>query len=401
MSIVTHLNIYYYPPTVPERTLFYIRGNVWKPDGTVIGPTSALVSVTVRDAGGAIIFQDSDTVYNGYYSTPVSAGLPAGSYAVQVSYAGDSAYAPCSATSTLTIKAYVTTHLSIYFSPATGILEGTSIGVRGNVWQPDETVIGPTAGTVAVTIKDQSGATVYSATGLVPYNGYYTTTLAAGLPKGSYSVQADYTGDSVYSPCTGTAPLPVLPSSATLSISCNLSGFNVTVNGAAKAVPYSEALPTGSYVIVAPSNLIVGSDTYNFTSWGDGPTTPTRTIALAADTSLSLLYQLQTPVPGRGTLEVHAFLDQQEVTAGGLVVETGEQFQTPASLPEDAGSYTVKVTHGSETKQLSATVASEQTVRLDFQFTTVTIPPGLAPVILVGVILGGAAILGGGGKKKR
>jgi hypothetical protein len=184
------------------------------------------------------------------------------------------------------------------------------------------------------------------------------------------------------------------PPTHTLSIASNLSGFYATVNGSQKLVPYSEALTEGSYTLAVPSNLTVGSDIYNFTQWADGPTSPTRTIQLTADTPLTAIYTIQAPPPpAKGNIEVHAFLDTQEVVAPGSVVETGEAFNTPATLPENLGTYVVKVTIGGETKQQTVTVTSGQTIRLDFQFTTLPpispISPGL---ILSGLFVGGVIL---------
>ena len=168
------------------------------------------------------------------------------------------------------------------------------------------------------------------------------------------------------------APPP--PPNHTLSVNSNLSNFSITVNGAQKTVPYTESLVEGAYDIVTPSNLQVGTDTYNFSQWEDGSTSPSRSINLITDVSITSTYVLQPPPPPpKGHLEVHAFLDGAEITEDVTIAETGGIFQTPVTLELDPGSYTAKIRDLSKT----ADVLSEQTTRLDFLFTTPTpTPPG-------------------------
>lgn len=226
-----------------------------------------------------------------------------------------------------------------------------------------------------------------------PTTGYtFTGWMIDGTPYTTNPVTVTMNMDH-----TALAQFAVIPPPATytLSITSNLSGFYATVNGVQKLVPYSEALTGGSYALAVPSNLTVGSDIYNFTQWADGSTSPTKTIQLTADTPLTVEYTKQAPPPpAKGNLEVHTYLDGNEVVAPCTISQTGESFNAPATLSESPGAYTVSCTVKTQTKQLSATIVANQTIRLDFQFTTPPPTSPLIPAILGSVIIGGFALSG-------
>lgn len=144
--------------------------------------------------------------------------------------------------------------------------------------------------------------------------------------------------------------------------------------------------PSGSISIVQGQSVTVNATPYSgymIQGWEfDGvgyPTSPSFTVpAQAINTTHTLIaYFTPLPPPAKGIIEVHAFLNGVEVVASGLVVETGEAFNTPASLTEDPGAYTVRVTLLGASMDKIAQVISEQTIRVDFQFQTAPIPPGI------------------------
>ena len=157
--------------------------------------------------------------------------------------------------------------------------------------------------------------------------------------------------------------------------SAPILGVPIIVNEQNYFTPTSPiTLPEGGHSVSCPSNILVGSDTYNFSQWEDGSTNPQRMITLVADATIITNYVLVPPPPEKGRLEVHAFLDGNEITANGLIVETGQTFQTPTALDLNPGTYTVRVTADTKTSDQWATITENQTVRLDFSFFTP--PPG-------------------------
>lgn len=153
-------------------------------------------------------------------------------------------------------------------------------------------------------------------------------------------------------------------------------------------------LPEGSHSVSCPSNIIIGSDTYNLSQWEDGSTNPQRTFPLAADTTIIASYVLVQPPPAKGSIEVHAFFESIEIVTSGVIVETGQTFQTPTTIIVDPGTYVVRVTKDTEVKEQWAVVTTDQTIRLDFQFQPPApisplrkVLPVLAPILIGGVSL--------------
>lgn len=155
--------------------------------------------------------------------------------------------------------------------------------------------------------------------------------------------------------------------------------------------PWSGSLLAGPYEIDMPSNLLVGADTYNFKEWEDGSTNPTRAINLVSDMIISAAYEIYTPPPTKGVIQVHAFLDSNEVVTDGLIVELNQTFQTPATdIEVEPGTYTIKVNlAGYPQYSTSITIVAGQTIRVDAPFTTTPITPTDNTKILIG----GAALL--------
>ena len=157
-----------------------------------------------------------------------------------------------------------------------------------------------------------------------------------------------------------------------LTLTSSPSGITFTINGASNSTPYQRSLAQGNYTIVFPSNITISGSTYNFVSWQDGATSPTKVVSLTADTILQVSYQLQPPPPpAKGNIEIHSYINGVEVISSGSIIGTGESFSTPITLSENQGTYIIQVTAGSQTNQQTAIVVSGQTVRLDFQFTVI------------------------------
>lgn len=146
--------------------------------------------------------------------------------------------------------------------------------------------------------------------------------------------------------------------------------------------PHEEVLEDGTYEKVMPSNVEIEGQTCNFVYWEDGSTNPVRNINLIADMAIIATYELAPPPPpGKGYLQIHAFLDTGEIAAPYEVVEAGISGTTPDTVELDSGIYTVNVTHNTETKTQMVEVLEGETTRADFQFAVAPptpIPPELA-----------------------
>ena len=100
------------------------------------------------------------------------------------------------------------------------------------------------------------------------------------------------------------------PQSYTLSVESTPIEVSFTVDGDTAETPYSETLMTGEYTLSAPETVTVGGEEYSFQWWGDGETGASRTLDLAADTELSVIYhKAEAEEPS-----------EEEETGGGIPV---------------------------------------------------------------------------------
>lgn len=181
----------------------------------------------------------------------------------------------------------------------------------------------------------------------------------------------------------------------TLTInSTPIRGFPFTLNGAAQVTDFSAVLDEREYTIVMPLNVQpggVGTDIYNFLQWNDGTTNPVKTINLISDLVLQAIYGLATPPnPAKGRLNIHAFMNDVEIGATLLIIETSESFVTPAMLEMSPGQYTLKSKYLTYEQVKTVEVIEGQTLRVDFNFQTApTLPqaPWIPIAIGTGLIL--------------
>lgn len=160
-----------------------------------------------------------------------------------------------------------------------------------------------------------------------------------------------------------------------------ITGVPFTINGISKSTPYTEALQEASYTVVMPSNVQVDADIYNFKSWEDGSTNPTRVINLISDRNIVATYELYTPPsPTKGNLQIHAFYQGQEVSAIGSVNGISIT-STPVTLELDPKAYTITLTYMGKTQTKSTTVIEDQTIREDVEIAPP--PPPVSPIVRV------------------
>jgi hypothetical protein len=175
----------------------------------------------------------------------------------------------------------------------------------------------------------------------------------------------------------------------TLAVSSSPVAADFTINGVAARTPYTVELGSGTYVLVMP-NVLPGN--YVFRQWEDGSTNPARAINLAADSQVLAYYEYSPPPPGKGVIDVHARLDGVEVIAPVEITGVGT-YSTPFTLEINPANYELKCTILKQTQAKTVTVASGQTMRVDFDFKTTPISPLpkvlpiLAPILIGGVSL--------------
>ncbi len=183
-------------------------------------------------------------------------------------------------------------------------------------------------------------------------------------------------------------------------------GVPVTVDGVQYTTPTQPlTLLEGTHTVIVPSNFMpVDPMMYNFKYWEDGSTNPTRSIDLTADLTISCTYELKPPPPpAKGYLELHAFLDSQELVVQYEIVGVASG-NTPATVQVNVGIYTVNITYQGKTTTQTASVGDGQTIRLDFQILVTPIQAGtsswvLGIVLLLSVVGVGTAYALKGGKK--
>lgn len=185
-----------------------------------------------------------------------------------------------------------------------------------------------------------------------------------------------------------------------------ITGVVTDINGCIFETPISVELEQGVYVVAVASSVLVGEElqvtrvapavtlgdnTYQFTHWDDGSTSPIRVINLTADTSIVATYELVIPPPPpKGKLLIRAFLDDHEIVAPYQIVEAQLSGTTPGNVDLLPGTYTVTATYQNQTKSGSVVVSEGLVSRIDFKFTTEPpsgFPGWVIPALAAGVYL--------------
>ena len=107
----------------------------------------------------------------------------------------------------------------------------------------------------------------------------------------------------------------------TLSIYSSPAGIPFTINGVRQKIPYSELLDVGAYTITVPDRYETPSgdgyiSIYQFSRWGDGVTSPTRTIDLQNSTLLVANYLKIACCPSLYVWDGTNYVYRAEVSAG-------------------------------------------------------------------------------------
>jgi len=175
------------------------------------------------------------------------------------------------------------------------------------------------------------------------------------------------------------------PPTITYSLTVNsqpVSGITYTLDSQPAVTGETYQLEEGIHTIEMPSTVDVEGETYLFSEWDDGLTSPQRTLQLSSDMTLTAIYTVAPPPPSptQGTLEIHAFVDETEVNAEITINGVGTYWTGAdgVTINLEAGTYTVKATYQSQQKTANVTITAGEVSRLDFHFqnaTALTPPP--------------------------
>jgi hypothetical protein len=147
---------------------------------------------------------------SGYYALAVPGGLPAGQNALQLTYSGDAHYAAAT-----TSMSFPVANDALSVSCASTVVAGKSFTVGVAILGP---TIGGTARTGTISVME--GNTVLATIDISKVkpngSGYYSVTIAAGLPLGSHSLKVVYSGNATYnSVAAGPISVDAVAASAT------------------------------------------------------------------------------------------------------------------------------------------------------------------------------------------
>jgi ABC-type Fe3+ transport system substrate-binding protein len=166
-----------------------------------------------------------------------------------------------------------------------------------------------------------------------------------------------------------------------------VSGVTVTVDGVSYESPFTTELEEGGYTVAVPDELTVGGVDYTFAGWADGGTSPEKTVTLATDTDLEVLYEeVDTDEPDTEPttqLTISGIITDSEsgdpisgatISLDGETVTSGSDGSYEATV--NKGTYTVTVSiDGYEDETSSVSEMDEETVTLDLTLTVIPSQP--------------------------
>jgi hypothetical protein len=118
----------------------------------------------------------------------------------------------------------------------------------------------------------------------------------------------------------------------TLAVSAYPRGMDFTLNGVTYPVPFIKLLEVGTYTISANEAFTYGSSFYNFTHWGDGSTSLTRTVQLTARISLTANYLQTASCPSLYVWNGNEYLYTAEISDGTGYLGIFDYFQEDGSM---------------------------------------------------------------------
>ncbi|HXW33487.1 MAG TPA: Ig-like domain-containing protein [Acidimicrobiales bacterium] len=235
------------------------------PDPTVSGEPAPTGTVEFQDGGVDIsgcsaVSLDPST---GTAQCPVPGGLPTGTDTITAIYSGDANYSTSTGTLLQTVSAG-NTATSVAASPHTLVATQPTTLTANIVVQP------PAAGTPTGSVDFENGGVTISGCGAQPVTSNSATCpVTGGLPAGSDTISAIYSGDGNFNTSTGTLLLNVKKDNSSVNNQSNVnptvSGESVTFTATVSAVSPGTGTPTGNVVFAffgkAPLPSCSGGDT--------------------------------------------------------------------------------------------------------------------------------------------
>lgn len=203
----------------------------------------------------------------------------------------------------------------------------------------------PTAGEVFINSQPWGPAPIEVVINIPP--GQPSTDLAIEFGPMQGYITPDSVLATVYTDQITTVPGLYKYILHVLNISSNLLGVSFSIvkgeSVMSYVTPWSGSLEEGTYQVVMPASIQVGTKTYNFSSWEDASTNPVRDIPLTADKTVTATFtEAPTPPLEEGILTIDTEPVKGEVYVNGSSWGTAPQSRTltGASYNISFGEYT-------------------------------------------------------------
>jgi hypothetical protein len=335
-------------------------------------------STVSGDHGGTIAFTINGVAWtsgapnsSGTFSATRTVGVTSGSYTLAANYSGDPNYGPATASVVVTAEKTTPT-LSIGCTP--------NPIAQGQVLTCTSTVSGDFGGTIAFTING-----VAWTSGAPNGSGTFSATRTVGVSSGSYTIAANYSGDTGYNSATNSVVVTV-GAAPTLSINCTpnpvayhqtltcsstVSGDHggtiaFTING----VAWTSGAPNGSGTFSATRTVGVASGSYTLTAnySGDANYPPATASQVVTATQVTPTLSMNcTPNPvAQGTVLTCTstvsgdFGGTIAFTINGVAWTSGAPngsgtFSATRTVGVSSGTYTVAANYSGDTDYAAAT----------------------------------------------
>jgi uncharacterized protein YfaP (DUF2135 family) len=227
---------------------------------TVVAPSGGTPSGTVSFLSNGIIL-GTDSVNGAGVATLSTASMAAGSYSITAQYGGNSSF-----------DASTSSPLSETVNPATAVATTTTLQASSNPVTAGQavtltaTVVAPSGGTPSGTVSFLSNGVIL---GTNSVNGAGVATLStASMAAGSYSITAQYGGNSSFdastsSPLSETVnPAPAVATTTLLQVSSNPITAGQAVTLTATVVAPSGGTPSGTVSFLS-NGVILGTASLN------------------------------------------------------------------------------------------------------------------------------------------
>ena len=256
---------------------------------TVSSTTAGTPSGTVQFSSNGANLGTAVTLAGGKAVTPTLPFTTAGTFTITAAYSGDTVYAASTTSITFTVTAPVLPATTTVLTANTA-----SITTQGSVLLT-ATVTSTSAGTPTGTVQFSrvSGTTTVSLGTAVTVSAGKATFTASGLPAGTYTLIATYSGDSNFAGSVSTTTVPLTVTS--IPTSTAISAISNTAPTATTAITFTATVLPATANSAAPTGTVQFFDataTTPFTTATlSGTTATTAAVTLAAGThSITAMY---------------------------------------------------------------------------------------------------------------